>query len=89
MARFGGPAHLVAAVREGKRDGLKPRSRRSHTSPLRVPGDAELAICQLRQSYPKWGIRCIAHKPAVRGVAEAPSRSTVHRLLACNVLVNH
>ncbi|WP_408055396.1 IS481 family transposase [Streptomyces paludis] len=75
--------------REGGRDGLKDRSRRPHTSPSRVPVEVELAICQLRQSYPKWGARRIAHELAVRGVAEAPSRSTVHRVLVRNGLVSH
>ncbi|MGY3678338.1 helix-turn-helix domain-containing protein [Streptomyces sp. TE33382] len=75
--------------REGGRDGLKDRSRRPHSSPSRVPVDIELAICQLRQSYPKWGARRIAHELAVRGVANAPGRSTVHRVLVRNGLVDH
>ncbi|MFJ9752946.1 helix-turn-helix domain-containing protein [Streptomyces chartreusis] len=72
--------------REGGRDGLKDRSRRPHSSPSRVP--TEVAVCQLRQSYPKWGARRIAHELAVRGVANAPGRSTVHRILVRNGLVN-
>ncbi|WP_432164666.1 IS481 family transposase [Streptomyces sp. bgisy031] len=75
--------------REGGRDGLKDRSRRPHTSPSRVAVEVELAICQLRQSYPKWGARRIAHELAVRGVENAPGRSTVHRVLVRNGLVNH
>lgn len=44
-----------------------------------------------RQSLhtPKWGARRIAHELAVRGVADAPGRSTVHRVLVRNGLVNH
>ncbi|MEU6768121.1 IS481 family transposase [Streptomyces sp. NPDC046853] len=75
--------------REGGRDGLKDRSRRPHTSPSRVPAELELAICQLRQTYPKWGARRIAHELTLRGVANAPDRSTVHRILVRNGLVNH
>ncbi|MEV8529816.1 IS481 family transposase [Streptomyces sp. NPDC052000] len=75
--------------REGGRGGLKDRSRRPHSSPSRVPTEVELAICQLRQSYPRWGARRIAHELAVRGVANAPGRSTVHRVLVRNGLVNH
>ncbi|MCF3104878.1 helix-turn-helix domain-containing protein [Streptomyces roseoverticillatus] len=39
--------------REGGRDGLRDRSRRPHSSPSRVPVEVELAICPLRQFYPK------------------------------------
>ncbi|WUE67181.1 helix-turn-helix domain-containing protein [Streptomyces europaeiscabiei] len=75
--------------REGGRDGLRDRSRRPHTSPSRVSADAELAICRLRQAYPKWGARRIAHELAVRGMPDAPGRSTVHRGLVRNGLVTH
>ncbi|MFD4407482.1 IS481 family transposase, partial [Nocardia sp. NPDC058499] len=73
--------------REGGREGLKDRSRRPHTSPSRVPVDVEIAICQLRQTYPKWGARRIAHELAARGIADPPGRSTVHRILVRNGLV--
>ncbi|MYS86668.1 IS481 family transposase [Streptomyces sp. SID5474] len=75
--------------REGGRDGLKDRSRRPHSSPSRVPVEVELAVCQLRETYPRWGARRIAHALAVRGVANAPGRSAVHRILVRNGLVNH
>lgn len=75
--------------REGGRDGLNDRSRRPHSSPSRVPTEIELAICQLRQSCPKWDARRIAHELAVRGVANAPGHSTVDRVLVRNGLVNH
>ncbi|MEU6190782.1 IS481 family transposase [Nocardia sp. NPDC047038] len=74
--------------REGGREGLKDRSRRPHTSPSRVPVDVEIAICQLRQTYPKWGARRIAHELAARGVSDPPGRSTVHRILVRNGLVD-
>ncbi|MEH6375880.1 IS481 family transposase [Streptomyces sp. KLMMK] len=75
--------------REGGGDGLRDRSRRPHSSPSRVPVEVELAICQLRQTYPKWGARRIAHELARRGMANAPGRSTVHRILVRNGLVSH
>ncbi|MFF2007400.1 helix-turn-helix domain-containing protein [Kitasatospora sp. NPDC058201] len=75
--------------REGGRHELKDRSRRPHTSPSRVPVDVEAAVCQLRQTYPRWGARRIAHELAERGIADAPGRSTVHRILVSNGLVNH
>jgi transposase InsO family protein len=75
--------------RDGGRDGLRDRSRRPHTSPSRVPVEVELAICQLRQTYPKWGARRIAHEVVVRGMTDAPGRSTVHRVLVRNGLVNY
>lgn len=74
---------------EGGRDGLRDRSRRPYSSPSRVPIEVELAVCRLRHTHPKWRARRIAHEPAVRGVANVPGRSTVHRILGRNGLVNH
>lgn len=73
--------------RGGGRDGLKDRSRQLHRSPSRVP--VEVVVCQLRQTYPRWGARRIAHELAERGIADAPGRSTVHHILVRNGLVNH
>lgn len=58
--------------RHGRRDGLRDRSRRPHTSPSQVPVEDEVAVCQLRQSTPKWGARRIAHELAARGLENAP-----------------
>lgn len=58
--------------REGGRDGLKGCSRRPNTSPSRVAVEVELVICQLRQTYPKWGARRIAHElTALMSLTEA------------------
>ncbi|MEW2574983.1 leucine zipper domain-containing protein [Streptomyces syringium] len=47
------PHTWLRRFREDGRDGLRDRSRRPHSSPARVPVEVELAIWQLRQTYPK------------------------------------
>ena len=44
-------------------------------------------MCELRRAHPRWGARRIAFEVAQRGVAGAPSRATVHRVLVRNSLV--
>ncbi|NBH07721.1 helix-turn-helix domain-containing protein [Amycolatopsis sp. SID8362] len=41
-------------------DALREVSRRSRTSPTRVPADVEALICEMRRAYPRWGARRIA-----------------------------
>lgn len=67
--------------------GLAERSRRPHTSPTQLPAEVEAQICELRRAYPRWGARRIAHELLDRGVAPAPSRSSVYRVLVRNGLV--
>ena len=68
--------------------GLTDRPRRPHTSPTRMPAEVEALICELRRAYPRWGARRIAHELATRGIASAPGRSSVYRVLVRHGLVN-
>jgi transposase InsO family protein len=68
--------------------GLADRSRRPHNSPNRVAAEMEALICQLRREHPRWGARRISHELGQRGVAPAPSRATVHRVLVRNGLID-
>jgi transposase InsO family protein len=67
--------------------GLVDRSRRPRSSPGRVAAEVEALICGLRREHPRWGARRIVHELGERGVAEAPARATVHRVLVRNGLV--
>ncbi|MEU3462947.1 IS481 family transposase [Streptomyces sp. NPDC006733] len=67
--------------------GLADRSRRPRNSPTRLSAEVEAEICQLRRQHPRWGARRIAYELARRGLAPAPSRATVHRVLSRNGLV--
>jgi len=74
--------HAAAGV-----DGLREASRRPRTSPSRLAAETEALVCELRRAHPRWGARRIAFEVAQRGVAGAPSRATVHRVLVRNALV--
>ena len=74
--------HAAAGI-----DGLREVSRRPRTSPSRLAAEAEALVCELRRAHPRWGARRIAFEVAQRGVAGAPSRATVHRVLVRNGLV--
>jgi transposase InsO family protein len=68
-------------------DGLREASRRPRTSPSRLAAETEALVCELRRAHPRWGARRIAFEVAQRGVSPAPSRATVHRVLARNAMV--
>jgi transposase InsO family protein len=74
--------HAAAGI-----DGLREASRRPRTSPSRLAAETEALVCELRRAHPRWGARRIAFEVAQRGTAAAPSRSTVHRVLARNAMV--
>jgi transposase InsO family protein len=74
--------HAAAGI-----DGLREVSRRPRTSPSRLAAEAEALVCELRRAHPRWGARRIAFEVAQRGVAGAPSRATVHRVLVRNAMV--
>ena len=90
-ARFGTSRQSVDTWRRRFRDegrpGLADRSRRPHRSPSRVSAEVESLICELRRQHPRWGARRISFELAVRGVEQAPSRVTVHRVLARNGMI--
>jgi transposase InsO family protein len=60
---------------------LVEQSRRPHSSPLSKAEDIVAAIVELRDRRPSWGPDKIARVLAVRFGREAPSRSTVARVL--------
>src|SRR5581483_8900364 len=74
--------HAAAGI-----DGLREVSRRPRTSPSRLAAETEALVCELRRAHPRWGARRIAFEVAQRGVAAAPSRATVHRVLVRNAMV--
>ena len=69
-------------------DGLRDGSRRPHSSPHRIPAAVEALICELRREHRRWGARRIAFELRRVGQQNPPSRSTVHRVLVRNGLVN-
>jgi transposase InsO family protein len=69
-------------------DGLAAVSRRPHTSPNRIAPDIEAWICEMRREHRRWGARRIAYELGLQINGRGPSRSTVHRALVRNGLVN-
>ena len=74
--------HAAAGI-----DGLREATLRPRTSPSRLAAETEALVCELRRAHPRWGARRIAFEVAQRGVAGAPSRATVHRVLVRNAMV--
>ncbi|MEU5426867.1 IS481 family transposase [Streptomyces olivoreticuli] len=68
-------------------EGLREVSRRPRTSPTRLPAEVEALVCEMRRAHPRWGARRIAYEIEKAGVESAPSRATVHRVLARSGLV--
>jgi transposase InsO family protein len=68
-------------------EALREASRRPRTSPTRVQSAVEALVCEMRRSHPRWGARRITFELGQSGVAVAPSRATVHRILVRNGLV--
>lgn len=77
----------LGRYREQGLAGLADRSRRPHVCPGQTGSEAEAMICELRREHPRWGARRIAHELARIGMAAAPSRITVHRVLVRHGLV--
>ena len=72
----------------GGLDGLADQSRRPHCSPGRIAADIEALICEMRRHHRRWGARRIAYELKHEIGNQAPSRSTIHRVLLRNGLVN-
>ncbi len=79
----------VERYHAGGLGGLVDKSRRPHTSPQQVAAEVEALVCELRRTYPRWGPRRIVYELGQRGLKPVPGRSTVHRILARNGLINH
>lgn len=67
--------------------GLADRSRRPHESPARIPPAVEALICSLRERHPDWGAGRLRGALDRLGVPDAPSRTTIHRVLVRNRLL--
>lgn len=72
---------------EGGLAGLADQSRRPQGCPGQTASEVEAVICELRRAHPRWGARRIARELARAGASSAPSRITVHRVLARHGLV--
>jgi transposase InsO family protein len=59
-----------------------------HASPGRIDADLEALICETRRHHRRWGARRIASELLQEMGQRAPSRSTIHRVLLRNGLVN-
>ncbi|WP_123028655.1 IS481 family transposase [Mycolicibacterium stellerae] len=90
--RFGVSRQTITAWRKryeaGGLDALVDQSRRPHSSPGRIAPDAEALICEVRRHHRRWGARRIAYEMTREIGNQAPSRSTTHRVLVRNGLVN-
>lgn len=90
--RYGVTRQTVTAWRKryeaGGLDALADQSRRPHSSPGRIAADVEALICEMRRHHRRWGARRIAHELRREMGNLAPSRSTTHRVLVRNNLVN-
>ena len=66
---------------------LADRSRRPEPCPHQVSAEIEAAVWELRRDHPRWGPLRLAHELAKAGVAPAPSRMSVYRVLIRHGLV--
>jgi transposase InsO family protein len=67
--------------------GLQDRSHRPRVCPHQARPAVEVAVCELRRQHPGWGATRLRHELARDGLAEVPSRATVHRILVRHGLV--
>ncbi len=90
--RYGVTRQTVTAWRKryeaGGLEALADQSRRPHSSPGRISPDVEALICEMRRHHRRWGARRIAYELKLEIGKQAPSRSTTHRVLVRNGLVN-
>jgi transposase InsO family protein len=90
--RYGVSRQTITAWRKrykaGGLDALADQSRRPHSSPGRIAPDVEALICEMRRHHRRWGARRIAYEMTHEIGNQAPSRSTTHRVLVRNGLVN-
>ncbi|MFP5070871.1 IS481 family transposase [Pseudonocardia nantongensis] len=77
----------IARYRADGLAGLASRSRRPDACPHQASEAVEVAVCEMRRGNPRWGPRRIAHELGFRFGEQAPSRSTVARILHRNGLV--
>lgn len=66
--------------------GLEDQSRRPRSSPVKIPPELEIRICEMRKGHPRWGARRIRTELTRAGI-DPPAISTVHQVLVRNGLV--
>ena len=66
--------------------GLEDQSRRPRSSPVKIPPELEIRICEMRKGHPRWGARRIRTELTRAGI-DPPAISTIHRVLVRNGLV--
>jgi transposase InsO family protein len=76
----------LARYRELGAAGLEEASRRPRSSPERCAAQIEAAVVAMRAAHPAWGGRKIRRALLDRGVADAPSPSTITAILRRNGL---
>lgn len=67
--------------------GLADRSCRPGSCPHQMPPPIEARIVELRHAHPGWGPRTLRHRLALEGVAPLPGRSSIHRCLVRQGLI--
>lgn len=67
--------------KENGEEGLKEKSRKPHSSPLKTSNEIELRILEVRDAHPAWGARKIYAFLARRGIDSLPDPSTITRIL--------
>src|SRR5215469_17048616 len=77
----------IRRYREGGLGGLADRPRRPGSCPHQIPVEVETAVCELRREHPRWGPLRLAHELARAGVAPAPSRMSIYRVLVRHGLI--
>ena len=68
--------------------GLADRSSRPGTCPHQIEPSLEAAIVVMRKEHPGWGPRTILTQLRLRGVDPLPGRSSIHRALLRNGLID-
>ena len=67
--------------------GLEDQSRRPRSSPVKIPPELEIRICEMRKGHRGWGARRIRTELTRAGI-DPPAISTIHQVLVRNGLVS-
>src|SRR5262249_27037971 len=90
--RFGVSRQSVQAWLRGYAEdgmpGLVDRSCRPDRCPHQTPAELEVAVIAMRREHPAWGPRRILVELDRAGLGRLPGRSTIHRILVRNGLID-
>ena len=78
----------IRRYEQGGLGGLMDRSKRPESCPHQVSAEVEAVVCELRREHPRWGPLRLAHELGKAGVAPAPSRMSVYRVLVRHGLID-